>query len=228
FGLGDDAHLVVRADRRRVSILEGSVAHNAHQGGDVAIEGHLDLDPERGFPLEVTAGLTDLSFARLMSALGVTQNGIVEWMFDGTLGLAGTLVPIALEGPVRLRTRDFRVTHDPYHAQSPRRVIGVSRGDFTGRWSIRHDAVRFSDLVGELPRSRLRGDVHLGFDNRLGVTAVAEVDLRDITPLDRWPIGGVGTARVEIDRTFQDPHVAGHVQLNDFLFDTFRLGTIES
>src|SRR5690606_11093715 len=31
-----------------------------------------------------------------------------------------------------------------------------------------------------------------------------------------------------IDRTFQDPHVAGHVQLNDFLFDTFRLGTIES
>src|SRR5690606_21295237 len=88
----------------------------------------------------------------------------------------------------------------------------------------RPDAVRFEELVGQLPRSRIRGEVLLGFDNRLEVRAHAEVaDLRDITPLDRFPIAGIGTARVKIEGTFQDPHVTGHVQLADF-----RLGDLES
>src|SRR5690606_3358151 len=127
------------------------------------------------------------------------------------------------------RTHDFVVSHDAYHRRPVRRVIGVSHGRFDGRWSIRPDAVRLDDLVGELPRSRIRGNVLLGFDNRLEVRAHAEVaDLRDITPLDRFPIAGVGDARVQIVGTFQDPQVTGHLRLADFLFDDFRLGDLES
>src|SRR5690606_32985695 len=128
----------------------------------------------RGFPIDVTARPNDLSFARLMSVLGVTDNAIVEWIFRGSLALRGTLAPLALEGPVRLRTRDFIVTHGAYHQRPVRRVIGVTHGDFEARWSIRPDAVRFEELVGQLPRSRIRGEVLLGFDNRLEVRAHAE------------------------------------------------------
>jgi translocation and assembly module TamB len=228
WGLGSSTHVVFTADRREVHILEGSVANLPRRGGHVDLGGVMHLDPDRGFPMDVTARVVDLSFARLMMDLGVTDNAIVEWFFGGTLQLVGTLAPLALEGPVHLDTRDFRVSHNPWHERRVRRVISISHGDFDGRWSIRPDAVRFSDLVGVLPRSRLRGDVLLGFDNQLRVSANAEVaDLRDLTPLDRFALGGVGSARCEIDGTFQDPHVTGHVQMNDFLFDDFRLGTIE-
>lgn len=230
FGIGERGRIHFHADRSTVRIERGSEVELAIDGGGkVALEGSISLDPARGFPIDVTAQAQDLSFARLMSTLGVTDNAIVEWIFRGTLALRGTLEPLALEGPVRLRTRDFIVTHGPYHQRPVRRVIGVTHGDFDGRWSIRPDGVRFENLLGVLPRSRLRADVLLGFDNRLEVRANAEVaDMRDITPLDRFPIAGVGNARVQIDGTFQAPHVTGHVKLDDFLFDEFRLGDLES
>lgn len=228
FGIGDSGHLEVRADAQRVEILDGSVVHNALDGGTVGVVGSIGLDPTAGFPVQATASVHDFSFVRLMHALDVTQNGIVEWVFNGDLQLAGTLDPISLRGPIDLDTRDFRVTHEPYHAARQRRVIAVSRGHFDGSWSIRDDAVRFENLVGELPRSRIRGDVHLGFDNALRVNATGDIDLADVGQLDQFAIAGSGTARCEIDGTFQDPHVSGHVRMADFVFDDFRLGDVES
>ncbi|HJL15098.1 MAG TPA: translocation/assembly module TamB domain-containing protein [Sandaracinaceae bacterium LLY-WYZ-13_1] len=229
WGTGERGHLVFAASRERVELLDGSRVHLLDDGGHVDVTGTVGLNPDEGFPVDLRADVDELSFARLMATLSVTENAIVEWFFNGHLGLRGTLDPLSLEGPVHVQTHDFRVSHDPYHAERVRRVIGVSHGDFDGRWSIRPDAVRFSHLVGVLPRSRIRGDVHLGFDNRLGVQAVSEVlDLRDISPLDRWPILGTGTARCEIDGSFQAPHVTGHVALDGFVFDDFRLGRIES
>lgn len=228
FGLGETLHVEFLADRNRVALRDGSYVTVPRDGGRINLAGGVELDPERGFPVELRADVEDVSFARLMLDLGVTENGIVEWFLAGSLVASGTLEPLRLEGPVHLRTRDFRVSHNPWHEAHVRRVIGVSHGTFDGRWSIRQDAVRFHDLVAALPRSRIRGDVHLGFDNQLRVSASADVDMRDITPLDRWPIQGVGTATCNIDGTFQDPHVTGHVQLADFVFDTFRLGSVES
>ncbi|MBX3270888.1 MAG: translocation/assembly module TamB domain-containing protein [Sandaracinaceae bacterium] len=229
FGIGERTHLELRASGREIQLLEGSVAELPRGGGRVALGGAITLDPERGFPVDVTARPDGLSMARLMLMLGVTQNGIVEWLFDGEMNLAGTLDPLALSGPIRLATRDFQVSHDPWHAARVRRVISIPRGDFTGRWSIREDAVRFENLVGTLPRTTLRGNVLLGFHNEFRVEARAEgLDLRDITPLDRWAIEGVGSGRCSIDNTFQDPHVTGEVALAGFVFDDFRLGDVHS
>ncbi|HEY8426754.1 MAG TPA: translocation/assembly module TamB domain-containing protein, partial [Sandaracinaceae bacterium] len=161
--------------------------------------------------------------------LGVTENAIVEWFFDGRLALRGTLEPLALEGPVSLDTRDFVVSHGPWHERPVRRVIGVTSARLTSRWSIRPDGVRFENIAGELPHSRLRGDVLLGFRNELRVSARADVaDLRDITPLDRFAIAGIGEASVSIDGTFQDPHVTGRLRFSDFVFDDFALGDVQS
>lgn len=228
FGVGDSGHLEVLATLDRVQVLEGSTVHNAHGGGTVDVVGSIALDPETGFRTTAHAHVNDFSFVRLMSALDVTDNGIVEWVFNGDLRLAGTLDPPNLRGPIDLDTRDFRVTHEPYHAARQRRVIGVPRAHFGGFWSIRDDAVRFEQLDGELPRSRVRGDVHLGFDNQLRVTATGEIDLADVGQLDDFALSGSGTARCDIDGTFQSPNVTGHVRMEEFLFDDFRLGTVES
>ena len=229
FGIGEHTHLEVLANNREVRILEGSIANLPRDGGRVRVDGTIGLDPELGFPVNVTARLDDLSMARLMLELGVTENGIVEWFFDGEMSLRGTLDPLRLDGPVNLQTRDFQVSHDPWHAERVRRVISISRGDFTGRWSIRDDALRFDNLVGTLPHTTIRGSVLLGFHNQFRVDArLDNLDLRDVTPLDQFPIQGVGSARCHIDNTFQEPNVTGHVELADFVFDDFRLGDVES
>jgi len=229
FGVGDRVHLEVQATRREVRLLEGSVAHLPRDGGSVDLEGTVTLDPDRGFPVDVTARPEDLSMTRMMVMLGVTEDGIAEWFFDGTMELRGTLDPLAMGGPIDLDTRDFQVSKDPWHARRVRRVISVPRADFTGRWSIDEHAVRFENLVGQAPHTTVRGSVHLGFDNRFRVEARAEnLDLRDITPLDRWPIQGTGRATCTIENTFQDPLVTGHVVMSDFVFDDFRLGQVES
>ncbi|MBX7194632.1 MAG: translocation/assembly module TamB domain-containing protein [Sandaracinaceae bacterium] len=228
FGLGDHVHLDVNATRERVIVTNGLVDVRGG-GGHVGIEASLGFGPD--LPLVAVARPDDLSFAHLMDQFEVSDSSLVEWIFDGELHLEGSLADVQhlnLEGPIDLHTRDFVVTKDGYEARPMRAVIAIPRGRFTGRWSIRDDAVRFENLVGDLPHSRIFGDVHLGFHNALRVEARADANLADVSPLDGFPMAGVGDAICHIDGTFQDPRVTGHLRLAGFEFDDFRLGDIES
>ena len=226
FGIGERAVLELEADPREVRITGGDV-QVVGGGGRVGLTATIGLTEE--LPLDARAELHGLSFAHLMDQLSVSQNSIVEWIFDGTMVLRGSLRDVSLEGPIDLRTRDFVVSANPYHERPLRPVIQIPRGHFRGSWSIRSDAIRFTDLVADLPHSRIFADVLLGFSNELGVRARAEpADLRDISPLTRFALAGVGSATCTITGFYQEPHVTGHVRISDFVFDTFRLGDVES
>ncbi len=225
FGLGDHVHLVADVTPDRVEITEGLVDVQG-AGGHVGLSGTLGLGAP--FRTDVRATLDHLSFAHLMDQFEVSPGSIVEWIFEGTLDLHGSLADLDLEGPIDLRTHDFTVSANPYYERPLRTILAIPRGHFGGRWSIRDDAVRFSDIVADLPRSRIFGDVLLGFHNALGVEVRAEADMRDASPLAGFEFAGVGTASCHIDGTFQDPHVSGHIRLADFEFDGFRLGEVES
>ncbi|MGF1467445.1 MAG: translocation/assembly module TamB domain-containing protein [Sandaracinaceae bacterium] len=229
FGLGSRLQVRFRATPEEVRILDGSRLENVDRGGVLRLAGSVGLDPESGFPLDVEVGIDDLSFGKLMDDLGVTDNALVDWMFNGRARLSGTLDPLDLAGPIRTRTHDFVVTSDGFRTRSSRRIVGVRQGTVGGRWSIRPDGIRFESLTADMPRSVLHADVFLGFDDRLMVRAHApRGDLADITPLDAFPIGGVGRAEVTVDGTFGAPEVRGHLAFDDFLFHTFRLGRVES
>lgn len=226
FGLGERIHLPFVATRREIRI-DDAVVDVVGGGGRLDIDGSIGLSPE--LPLDAEVRLHGLSFAHLMDQLGVSANSIVEWIFDGRMMLRGSLRDVDLRGPIDLRTHDFVVSTNPYHARPLDPVIAIPRGTFRGSWSIRPDAIRFSDLVGVLPRSRILGNVHLGFDNALRVDARAEpADLEDITRISRFPVAGVGSAHCQIDGTFQDPHVTGHLRMANFEFDGMRIGDVES
>lgn len=224
FGIGDALDLNVEATSAEVRIVGGSVRIQGG-GGTVGVRGTLGLTPE--LPLDVVATLDDLSFAHLMDQFEVTQTSIVEWLFDGEMRLSGSLRDLELAGPVDLSTRDFVVSFDSYDVRPVRPVIAIPRGRFTGRWSIRSDAVRFHDLVGELPQSRISGgEVLLGFHNALRVEAHADGSLAEVAPLAGFGIAGVGHADCHIDGTFQDPRVTGHLDFDGFEFDGMRFGDI--
>lgn len=225
FGLGDHVHLALAVTPEGATVTEGLVDV---QGGG----GHLGIAATLGFtddlPLDCRATLDHFSFGHLMDQFEVSSGSIVEWIFEGTLDLHGSLARLDLEGPIDLRTHDFTVSSNAFTERPLHTILAISRGHFGGRWSIRDDAVRFSDLVAELPHSRIYGDVLLGFHNALGVDVRAEADMRDASPLAGFDFAGVGPATCRIEGTFQDPHVRGHVHLADFEFDGFRLGEVES
>jgi translocation and assembly module TamB len=228
FGLGDHVHLEFDATPERVLVPNGLVDVQGG-GGHVGIEASLGLGPD--LPLTAVARPDDLSFAHLMDQFEVSDSSLVEWIFDGELHLEGSLADVqnvSLEGPIDLHTREFVVTKDGYQARPVRTVIAIPRGRFVGRWSIRPDGVRFSNLVADLPRSRIYGDVLLGFHNELRVEARADANLLDISPLDGFPMAGVGDAVCHIDGVFQDPRVTGRLRLAGFEFDSFRLGDVET
>lgn len=229
FGLGDTLHLALHATPEEVELTSGRIAIDG--GGAVDIQARLGLTPD--LPVHVVARPRALSFAKLMSEFQVSQNSIVEWLFDGSLVLDGSLADIQrgvvhFEGPIDLDTHDFTVSKNPYHERPLRVVIAIPRGHFGGRWSIDERGVHFDDLVADLPHSRIFGNVLLGFHNELRVHARADADLRDVSPLDRFQMAGAGPATCEIEGIFQDPRVTGHVRLAGFEFDGFRLGDVES
>lgn len=226
FGIGETAVLAFEATPESVRIPRGEIEVLGH-GGFVEIEGSLGL---RGaMMVDVRARARDLSLAHLMEQFDVSSNSLVEWIFDGPLVLRGSLRDLSLSGPIDLRTRDFVVANGGYRRQPIDPVIAIPHGHFRGTWSIRRDGVRFENLIGDLPHSRLFGDVLLGFHNELRVSARAEpADLRDVSPLAGFAIAGAGVATCEVDGVFQDPRVTGHVRIAGFEFDDFRLGEVES
>lgn len=229
WGLGDEISLEFEADRAGVELLEGSVAHLRH-GGRVDLQGRIGLDPDAGFPVEIGADIDDLNLGKLMDQLGVTEDAIVSWPMTGRGELRGTLQPFAIEGPLRIRTRDFRVTVEPWHQRRAKRILGVEQGVIQGRWRFDEEAAKFLDVHLDTGRSQVDVPVvHLGFDNRIRVDAHATtIDLRDVSPLVMFDLAGVGSATVSVTGTFSNPRVQGSTRVRDFHFDGFPLGDVET
>ncbi len=229
WGLGDEIDLEFLGNRGGVELLEGSVAHLRH-GGRVDLQGHIGLDPDAGFPVEIGADIDDLNLGKLMDQLGVTEDAIVNWPMTGRGELRGTLQPFAIEGPLRIRTRNFRATVEPWHQRRAKRILGVEHGVVEGRWRFDEEAAKFLDVHLDTGRSQVEVPiVHLGFDNRLRVEANATtIDLRDVSPLVIFDLVGVGSANVSVTGTFDTPRVEGSTRIRDFHFDGFPLGDVET
>ncbi|MFI5306046.1 MAG: translocation/assembly module TamB domain-containing protein [Polyangiales bacterium] len=226
FGIGERVNLDTTFDPTQVAFR--GVSRLIRNGGSVDLDGRLSLAEH--LPLEIRANVHDVSFAKLMEELGVSPNAIVDWTIAGTFTLAGTADPLALSGPLRMPTRDFKVLRHAWHAPPPeRRIIAVSSAKLAGTVAVRPDGIHLQDIDIELPRSRLNATVLLGFDNALRVEAQGlEWNLEDCSPLIDLPLGGRGGFKMEVSGTFSDPAVRGHVKLSDYAFAGFDFGDVET
>ncbi|MCA9600903.1 MAG: hypothetical protein KC417_02695, partial [Myxococcales bacterium] len=218
--------LAIHADHEAIEIKNG-VGEIVDGGGTVGIKGRLGLGPS--LPLTISLDIQNLQFAKLMDQLGVSPNAIVQWTVTGPAKLSGTLNPLILDGPLHIQTKDFLVTNGAWHDANSFRIVGVDSASLRSHVSVRSDALRFLDIDATLPKSKIKGDVLLGFDNALRVTAVVDgLDLADTTPLLDFPIGGVGSARVDVGGTMLAPTLKGHLTAKDFVFNTFPVGNIDT
>jgi translocation and assembly module TamB len=226
FGFGFvDLHVAMTPED--IQVLPGSVARIVMDGGELALEGRLGLGA--GLPVEARVEVTRLELHKLMAQLNVTQNCLVNWLLKGGARVSGTIDPLDIKGPVWADHVSFRALTSAWHDPTAREVIGTPPGHVQGRVAVRPDALRFENLVGKLPHSEMQVTVHIGFDDKIGVTARSSaLDLRDATGIMGMPIGGRGSFSMDVGGTYSKTTLTGSVDLEDFSFDGFRLGHLKT
>ncbi len=226
YGFGEDVELSLSLDKKLIR-FDGNAAL-IRDGGSVDLSGSLSLG--KGLPLDVKAHVNDVEFGKLMEQLGISPNAIVDWKLAGGLELRGTLDPLDVAGPLRMPTRDFKITRDAWHVVPAHNVIAVASANLNGNVSIKPKGITLSDIDVGMRNSRLHvHEVLLGFDNSLRVRATGDLlDLQDVTPLVDFPLAGKGGFEVLVEGSFSQPSVSGHMHFDDFAFATFPFGNVES
>ncbi len=226
YGLGERVELDVEFDNTRVRVPE--MRFEVIEGGGV-ITGSAEVGFTSGLPLSATLNIDELHLAKLLKQLGVTPDAIATWYLGGRIELAGTLSPLDLSGPTRLRTHDFLVSAGAWHRRPRTRIMGIERGRIEGRVTVTPEGLGFRDLDVTMPNSRMHVDLLLGFSDYIEVTGSSDLmDLADVTPLTTMHLGGRGSWTASMRGPYGTPVVQGHIQMNGFEFDTFRVGDIES
>lgn len=224
FGVLD---LKLEGDEHELALLPGSQAQIIERGGLVNITGKLGLTKE--LPLEAKVEVKQLVFQKLMAQLGTTQDCIVDWHLRGGFRLKGTINPLAISGPIWADHLSFRALTGAYHDPTSREVIGTPPGRVSGRVVVRPDALRFEDLHGKLPHSDMLVTVHVGFDEKLGVSAKSDnLDLRDATGLMGKPLAGHGAFTLDVGGTYDDATLTGTLDLQDFVLWNNPLGHVKT
>ncbi|HEY2735342.1 MAG TPA: hypothetical protein VGI70_15200, partial [Polyangiales bacterium] len=225
--LGENVELHATLDRRNLQ-FQGSSELIRH-AGKVELIGGIELQGQ--LPLWTRVRVLDVGFAKLMEQLGVSPNAIVDWNLAGNFELRGSLNPLHLQGPLHMPTRDFKVMRGAWHdVPTPHDIVAVSAANLVGTVLVKPKGIYLENFEIALPNSKLHvQEVLLGFDNELRLRGATEqFDLKDASPIVDFPIGGKGGFDLHVEGTFKEPRVAGHLRFNDFTFNSYPFGDIES
>ncbi len=205
----------------------------AHWGnGDFSIP-EVELRPfDKGIPVEAR-GLVGVGveLQGLLRDLGAHPQAYVGWTFARTEipRFGGTLDPIALEGPITAKTRDFGVYDRPARLPEKKRMVSVSQGDVTGLFTVGPTAVVLKDMHLVTPRSNVFATVKLGYEGVFGIDVGSgtQVDLSELSPLVSVPIGGVASIEAHGLGTFGTPRIEGDISVKKFSLGGFDVGDLK-
>lgn len=178
--------------------------------------------------------LKGIDFTAMLQDLGVHPTPWVQWsLYDGHVDVfKGTLSPLALEGFLALKTRDFEVFDRPVSDPSRMHRVGVKEGTVQGMFRVRDDAVLLSNFEITTPNknSHLKTTVRLGFNSILNVQVFegTSVDLAELSPLAELPIAGRASIRAGATGPFTDPAITGDVSIKNFEIAGFSAGDLDS
>lgn len=209
-------------------------------GGEVAVtdfelETQAPCDKKRP-PLRANVAIKGLSFPGLLRELAVTRASHVRWDFDeATAKMSGCVDPIGLDGELVAKTKDFELGTGPIEGKNPGHVIGLARAtghavaNLHAQVHVKPDALVFDGIAARFLRSSVAGRVSIGFDDDLEVDAASEsLELADISPISAIKLAGAAKFKYQVRGKFADPLGEGQASIENFVFDVFPLGNIET
>jgi translocation and assembly module TamB len=209
-------------------------------GGEVAVtdfelETQAPCDKKHP-PLRANVAIKGLPFPGLLRELAVTKAAHVRWDFDeASAKIAGCVDPIGLDGELVAQTKDFELGTGAIEGKNPGHVIGLSRANghavanLRAQVHVKPDALVFDGIRASFLRSSVSGRVSIGFDDDLEVDAASEsLELSDISPISAIKMAGAAKFKYRVRGKFADPLGEGQASIDNFVFDVFPLGNIET
>ena len=187
-------------------------------GGGLVTLSNTVIDPlVGGGRLEkTTLDASDVDFTALLRALGVHPHSHVAWDIRELHAplIAGTFVPLKLDGEFTGKTYAFGVFDRPAEDHARQRIFGFSEAQIAAHLGVRPDAINFTDVHAVLPHSRVEGGmVSLGFDDDLHVEApYLSADLDDLSPIGSVALHGRLQASARIGGRFNRPEPEADIQ----------------
>jgi translocation and assembly module TamB len=176
------------------------------------------VDPlAKGARIEKTRiDVAGVDFTALLRDLGVHKSSWVGWDIREvhSTTIAGTIVPLKLDGEFNAKTYTFGVYDRPAEDKARERIFGVSEAQITSHLAIRPDALKFLDVHVAMPHSQIDGgSVSIGFHDDLGVDVPRLVaDLDDVSPIGPVVLHGKVEASAHVGGVFNRPEPEGDIK----------------
>lgn len=211
----------------RTPLLRVEIADGVANVTDVEVE---PLAP--GIPIKTyTLVATNASFASLMTQLGFAKHPHVTWDLDEirTLGFQGTIFPLHLDGDIVGHTKNLAVFDRAIDDPTRTRAMGTKEGHFSGKVSVRPDALQFKQLNVRTTHSTMEQVlVSIGFHEVLHVELPrGKIDISDVSPLGNVPMTGVADVSVTVDGPFANPHLEADISsIQNFVISDLPFGNV--
>ncbi len=235
YSIGDSIHLRANANRERVIARD----LRAEWSGAVVTSPAVTLGLTGSMPLAGDVTVRDLDFTKLMKSVTITDHTIVLWTLNGLLHLRGALDPLRLSFEIPgLDATDFAILQDGWDRPPQRPIIRIPRARISGEMVIDDVSIGWYGVTAAFAHSRLDAERirvrtskdRTGRDKDIQISGVASdhIDLGDLGVVNEIPIRGIGRTRVSVLGNSDDPIVTGTLRVEDFAFNTFPLGTLET
>ena len=235
YDLGERVRLRVEANRERL------IAHDLRarwSGADVTSPA-VTLGLTNGFPLTADLTVRELDFTKLMKNVTVTDHTIVLWTLNGLLRLHGALDPMRLVFDIPgLETANFAILRDGWDRGPQHAIIRIPRARISGAMIIDDDSIGWYGVAASFAHTRFEAERirvrtsrdRTGRDKDIQISGVVSdhIDLADLATVNDIPIAGIAHTRASVLGNTDDPIVTGTLRIEDFAFNTFPLGTLET
>jgi translocation and assembly module TamB len=223
-----EGDLSIADDVVRLSKVEAQWGDGEVSIADVKVEPFVEGVPLSAGPIDIRG----IEFPGLLRDLGVHPQAHVAWTLQkGRFErFGGHLVPLSLEGPMSIDTKNFEVFDKPTTDPARGHMIAVAEGAVRGTFMVKPQGIVLSNVTIETPRSQLHTTVSLEFRQILDIQIFegTRVDLSEISPLASLPIAGMADLRVSAHGPFTHPKIEAQASIRDFQFAGFSAGDIES
>ncbi len=210
------AHDLLSEVTIRRNVIE-SPKTTLHFAGGTLVLSETVVDPlSRGGRLQHTRlDASGVDFTALMRDLGVHPSSWVGWDLREihAPSISGTFAPLKIDGDFTAKTYTFGVYDRPAEDHARERLFGFSEAQLAARFSVRPEALKFSEVRAILPHSRIDGGVcSIGFHDDLIVEVPhLEADLDDLSPIGNVPMRGKLQATAHVDGVFNRPKPVGDI-----------------
>ena len=220
FEIGD-AYLAARVEEKTALIDRLELNIGAQKA---IVNGAIGLGQD--FPTKARVELDQIGFGQLLDMLSL-DHVWPDFKASGTVEATGTLVPFHLAGKARLDLRDFKVFDRGWDQAGREAMLELAPAHLDIDVDFTPQRAHLANVDLSLPRSRLKVDTKLFFDEQRGLditTSFDPIDLSDLGHIVQIPWSGLLSGHARLKGPYAEIAIDGEVEGQRLRFHELDFG----